>query len=198
MPARIFRYVVRHDGGTAPRPFGSVCSLAICKPKIRASAAVGDWIIGFRSRVPGHVVYAMQVSERLPLGDYWKDSRFVDRRPGKSLFPDNIYRAGADGKLAQMPNDVHRSQEAERDISGKFVLLGSRYWYFGNASVPIPTELVHLTYSSVGHVVHKHRRLSDVEQLERWLDTWPPGRHGQPIDSKHESLPVSAKRCSSK
>ena len=28
----IFRYIVAYDYGTAPRPYGGVCSLAICKP----------------------------------------------------------------------------------------------------------------------------------------------------------------------
>lgn len=56
MMPRIFRYVVRYDSGVAPRPFDGYCSLAICKPKIRANAIVGDWIIGFRTRSPGDVI----------------------------------------------------------------------------------------------------------------------------------------------
>lgn len=65
MTERIFRYVVRYDNGTAPWPFGDICSLAICKPAIRRAAQVGDWIIGFRSRRPGDVVWVMQVEECL-------------------------------------------------------------------------------------------------------------------------------------
>src|SRR5690606_12968105 len=79
---KIYRYVVAYDGGTAPRPYDGICSLAICKPKIRAAAQVGDWIIGFRSRRPGDVIYVMQVGERLTLGEYWLDPRFAGRRPG--------------------------------------------------------------------------------------------------------------------
>lgn len=45
----IFRYIVAYDHGTAPRPYGGVCTLAICKPTIRKAARVGDWVIGFRS-----------------------------------------------------------------------------------------------------------------------------------------------------
>ncbi|MGE3636581.1 MAG: hypothetical protein AB7P00_42145, partial [Sandaracinaceae bacterium] len=62
--SRIYRYVVRVDAGTAPRPHGGVCSLAICKPRIRATAEVGDWVICFRSREPGQVIYAMKVTAR--------------------------------------------------------------------------------------------------------------------------------------
>ena len=34
------------DYGFAPNPFFGFCTLANCKPKIRKSANVGDWIIG--------------------------------------------------------------------------------------------------------------------------------------------------------
>jgi len=54
-----------------PRPYGGICTLAICKPRIRATAAVGDWIIGFRSYRPGQVIYVVQVIEILPLSLYW-------------------------------------------------------------------------------------------------------------------------------
>lgn len=184
MSQRIFRYVVRYDAGTAPRPFGGMCSLAICKPKIRASAQVGDWIIGFRSKQPSHVVYAMQITEKLTLGEYWQDPRFEDRKPGKTPFPDNLYRPGRNGALEQVPNPVHEQYDAAKDIRGRNVLLSSRYWYFGRDSVPIPTELIHLVHTTQGHVVHKQRRSTDIKQLERWLRAWPVGIHGDPIDAK--------------
>ena len=55
MKDRIFRYVVRFDSGAAPNPFGGWCSLAICKPGIRRTAGVTDWIIGLRSRIDSGV-----------------------------------------------------------------------------------------------------------------------------------------------
>jgi hypothetical protein len=179
---RIYRYVLAYDGGTAPRPFGSVCSLAICKPKIRAAAEPGDWIIGFRSRHPGEVLYALQVSERMSFGDYWQDARFADRKPGASPYPDNIYRVDEDGCLVQEPNPVHTPQNVSRDTGVKYVLLGHRFWYFGRHSVPLPNHLMHLVHTTQGHVVHKNRRPDDCEQLANWLASWPLGIHGQPID----------------
>lgn len=43
-----FSYVVEHDYGLAPNPFGGYCSLAVCKPGIRGNEnlKIGDWIIG--------------------------------------------------------------------------------------------------------------------------------------------------------
>lgn len=114
MSSKIYRYVVKYDAGTAPRPFGGTCSLAICKPRIRATAEVGDWIIGFRARRPGEVVYVMQVGQRLTLGEYWNDPRFVDRRPGGAGYPDNIYQPTKDGGLQQVANPVHGAEHRHR------------------------------------------------------------------------------------
>lgn len=180
---KIYRYVVAYDGGTAPRPYDGICSLAICKPKIRAAAQVGDWIIGFRSRRPGDVIYVMQVRERLTLGEYWLDPRFAGRRPGGAHLPDNIYQPAPEGGLQQVRNPVHGPGHAPRDCSGRNVLLGERFWYFGRNSVPLPNELMHLVHTTQGHVVHRGRKSDDVERLRQWLAAWPPGMHGKPLDS---------------
>ena len=42
----LFVYVIARDFGFAPNPFHGVCTLATCKPGIRRSAKVGDWILG--------------------------------------------------------------------------------------------------------------------------------------------------------
>src|SRR5688572_13054765 len=120
---RIFRYVVRYDAGTAPRPFDGVCSLAICKPAIRRSADVGDWIVGFRSRRPGEVVYAMQVTERVTFAEYWEDPRFEARKLGRRHPPDNIYRPVGPNALAWVPNHVHEPESLSKDTGGRYVLL---------------------------------------------------------------------------
>ncbi|MGP1666038.1 MAG: hypothetical protein ACTS5I_09050, partial [Rhodanobacter sp.] len=185
---KIFRYVVRYDGGTAPRPYGGVCSLAICKPRIRASAEVGDWIIGFRSRQPGEVLYAMEVTERLTLGEYWEDMRFRGRRPDATPKPDNMYRPAAGGELVQVPNDVHVPAQAAKDRSGRNVLLSDRFWYFGRETVPLPNHLMHLVHTTQGHAVHVNRRPDDVHQLRAWLASWPIGMLGAPVDCPDGAL----------
>ncbi len=179
---RVFRYVVRYDAGTAPRPFDGVCSLAICKPRIRASAERGDWVIGFRSRKAGEVTYVMQVTEVLTLGQYWEDKRFRNRRPGASPFPDNIYRPDGKGELLYVPNHVHGEKSLGQDTSGRNVLLSDRFWYFGVNSVPIPNELIHLVHSAVGFAVNKGHGPKNAVLIEQWLRSWPPGVHGAPAD----------------
>jgi hypothetical protein len=77
---RLFSYVLRKDDGAAPNPFWGVCTLAICKPVIRRTAEVDDWVVGTGSKrapdgrdLSGTVVYAMRITKKLsrsvpPLG----------------------------------------------------------------------------------------------------------------------------------
>ncbi len=187
MTPRIFRYVVRYDRGSAPRPYGGVCTLAICKPGIRRGAGINDWIIGFRSCAHDKVVYVMQVAQSMSLSKYWCDTRFYDRRPdAASPVPDNIYQPGENGDLEWVQNNVHNFDEKPRDISGHNVLIGSRFWYFGSTSPKLPPELEHLIPYARGHTVHKKRQSDDVEKLVCWLGSWPCGIHGTPINASPE------------
>ena len=53
---KLYSYIVAHDGGFAPNPFWGYCTLANCKPKIRQTAKVGDWIVGLSSKPKGNWV----------------------------------------------------------------------------------------------------------------------------------------------
>lgn len=191
MNERIYRYVVRYDTGTAPNPFAGWCSLAICKPAIRRSAKAGDWIIGLRSRRPDEVIYVMQVEEVLGFADYWSDVRFLDKRPERCVSSDNIYRPDQGGHLVQVPNRVHFAQDIQRDLGGQRVLVGRRFWYFGDGSPQLPTELAHLVHASQGHSVDVGRRPDDGNRLREWLGHWPIGIHGSPLDAGRLQLPAS-------
>ena len=196
MTSRIFRYVVRYDSGVAPRPFDGWCFLAICKPKIRASARAGDWIIGFRTRSPGDVIYVMQVEEVLSFAEYWADKRFRNRRPGATSTPDNIYCPTRVGVLEQVSNHVHDATEIATDVGRRNVLVSKRFWYFGDTSPMVPTELVHLVHTGIGHAVEKGRRPDDVQHLVNWLLAWRIGVHGAPVDKSIVNMKViSHGRC---
>lgn len=93
---RIYSYVVRYDSGFAPNPFYSYCTLATCKPSIRRSANVGDWVVGSGSnsrsvRRGGHLVYAMRVTDAMTFDQYSIDPRFESKEllPGFSQEPKN-------------------------------------------------------------------------------------------------------------
>ena len=85
---RLFSYVVDHDYGNAPCPFGGFCTLAKCKygtvitrnGSIRRNivelAEEGDWIAGTggvdlsKSAGNGKLIYAMRVEEIISLAEY--------------------------------------------------------------------------------------------------------------------------------
>ena len=180
---RIFRFVVRLDRGTTPNPWEGWCSMAVCKPQIRRTARVGDWVLGLRSRRNDEVVAALRVDEVMTLTEYWRDPRFRAKRPGRTALPDNLYRPDRRGEPAQVPNPLHDASDIARDVAGRRVLVSWRYWYFGDTSPPLPTDLIHLVHSNQGHALHLRRKPDDVEKLVGWLAAWPTGIHGRPIDA---------------
>lgn len=152
---KLFSYVVRLDFGFAPNPFYGVCTLATCKGQIRRTAEVGDWIVGTGSSangLQGHLVYAMNVSEKLTFEQYWADPRFVTKRPYlrgsiKQTRGDNIYhRDQRSGEWIQ-ENSRHSDKDGNpeprhiaRDTRHPFVLIAEDFYYWGGAGPSIPTR----------------------------------------------------------
>ena len=99
---KLYSYIVARDFGFAPNPFYGFCTLATCKPKIRKTATIDDWVIGTGSKAnqrDGYLVYAMRVTETMSFNNYWQNPRFRDKRPDmyasrKKAFGDNIYYKG--------------------------------------------------------------------------------------------------------
>ena len=185
MNPKIYRYVVKTDQGSAPNPCDGYCTLAICKPGIRKTASVGDWVVGFRSGSDNQVIYAMQVSETMTFTDFWRDQRFESRKPLSSPLSDNIYRPDGKGHLKQVDNQVHakKRKTIDRDLSTINVLISKKFWYFGNNSPKFDQNLNHLVHQGIGHSVHINRRDSDVSSLEKWLSPHGTvGVHGNPVN----------------
>jgi len=84
---KLYSYVMVSDTGFAPNPFDGFCTLACCKPNIRRTASVDDWIVGTGSNgTVGNdkLIYAMKVTEKTDFDIYYHDKRFHNRL-------DNIY-----------------------------------------------------------------------------------------------------------
>jgi len=77
---KLYSYIVARDFGFAPNPFYGCCTLATCKPRIRKSASIGDWVVGTGAKtkynLAEHIIYAMKVDEVMDFDSYWKDPRF--------------------------------------------------------------------------------------------------------------------------
>ena len=152
-PLRLFVYVVVHDTGFAPNPFFGYCTLTTCKPGIRGSARVGDWIAGIgpaQNGQQGKLVFAMRVAEAMCFDVYWNDARFVRKRPNRRGSPeqrcgDNIYHRNP-GTSDWIQEDGYHSHSdgtpnwnnVRHDTSPPRVLVAREFAYFGAAAVDIP------------------------------------------------------------
>ncbi len=164
---RLFSYVVEHDYGPSPNPSGCYCTLAFCKyrkePKAPRNvvelAAEGDWVIGtggkskLSTRRKGCLVYAMRVTKKLTLRDYFRDSRFA-------------VRAG------------NEHEHAER--TDRFALVSDHFFYFGS-SAPALAQL-HLDYPIEVPSRGFRNRFPElfVHDFVGWLEqNFTPGVRGQ-------------------
>lgn len=148
-------YVVRYDSGFAPNPFYGYCTLATCKPRIRAAAQIGDWILGSGSKSAsksqeGRLVYAMRVEEALTWDQYSADPRFGKKRPfrrgsRKQTCGDNIYfRATPDAPWQQRDSFHSRADggadpnHIARDTGVDRVLVSQEFVYVGGQGPVLP------------------------------------------------------------
>lgn len=196
MPS-VFSYVVRVDSGFAPNPLFDVCTLATCKPRIRNTAQVGDWILGTGSKTHGRGgcgVYCMRVTEAMSFEEYWADPRFTCKRPvfaggRKERQGDNIYfRAADEDDWFQAPSrhshedGSPNERHIERDTRSNRVLISDDFIYWGGTGPEIPEfagrSVVH---SGVGH----RRRFPEavVTEFAQWFqELQPRGLAGAPTD----------------
>ncbi|MGS1120699.1 Nmad2 family putative nucleotide modification protein [Rhodanobacter sp. UC4436_H3] len=155
---RLYSYVVRYDSGFAPNPFYGWCTLATCKPYIRRTAQVGDWLVGTGSdsqqvQRGGYLVYAMRVGEIMTFEAYDADPRFQAKKPyrhgsRKQSCGDSIYYRDAANRQWLQRDSFHsnvdgsrRADHVQRDTGVNRVLVSNTFVYFGGAGPKIPTEL---------------------------------------------------------
>ena len=150
---RLHSYVVTHDKGFSPNPFWGCCTLADCKPAIRRTAKVGDWVAGLSPKADGNrLIYAMQVEEIVSYDKYYHDSRFAAKIPdysiGKVVYKcgDNIYKPLPNGDFQQLQS-MHSNGKSENhktkahDLGGKNVLISKTFYYFGSRPLDLPESL---------------------------------------------------------
>jgi hypothetical protein len=188
---KLFSYIVTHDAGFAPNPFWGYCTLACCKPAIRRTANVGDWIVGLSSKPEYKIIYAMQVKEILLHKDYFHDSRFVAKIPDynagntKNKCGDNIYEYMSNGKYRQLPSkhsnkknrEIEDKEAKKHDLSGKYVLVSKRFHYFGRNAIKLPKEFRCLKAGRG----HRNRFSEDViKRFLKFIDKKQRGRCALP------------------
>ncbi|MGK2742180.1 hypothetical protein ACSHT0_14905 [Tepidicaulis sp. LMO-SS28] len=205
---KLYSYCIPIDDGAAPNPFGGACTLAICKPQIRRTAKVGDWIVGTGSKrspagnLSGAVVYAMRVTQTMRLREY----DHLTRRKLQSKIPnlnssryedwlgDSIYKFDRFKITPTQRQGVHGAVDVDRDLSGLNVLLSDHFYYFGKNAVPLPSNLKPIVHQTQGHKVRVNEPYKD--DFIQWLEShFAQGIHGQPAtDLKKLSTRLNA-RC---
>jgi len=196
---RCYSYVVVRDYGFAPNPFHGYCTLATCKPWIRKAASRSDWVIGCGSaqnNASGFLVYAMRVDEKLHFNDYWNSEQFRCKRPVmngslKQMYGDNIYHFD-DSKKRWVQTDSHHSKEngsenennKRRDLKSEYVLISSRFWYFGGNPVAIPKHFrkqgFNLCCTRIGYLSISDENL--ISKFVSWLESQAePGYQADPL-----------------
>jgi hypothetical protein len=199
---RLHSYVVARDYGFAPNPFFGVCTLATCKPGIRKSAAIEDWVIGTGSKTlkrHKNIVYAMRVTGAMTFDEYWADPRFQRKKVNlrgskKQAFGDNIYwREPNDGHWHQA-NSHHSFHDGspnpkniKADTGSNRILISDDFVYWGGFGPEIPAKFLNNgpkhedVCAGRGHKNRFSQKL--VEELVSWIRSLnETGYCGEPLD----------------
>ena len=174
-------YVVDRDFGFAPNPFHGVCTLATCKPGIRSTAQIGDWVVGMggeRLNATGHCIFAMHVSDKITLDEYWSGPIYIDKKPArngssKMLVGDNIYHRDARSQEWQQADSHHSHPDGSpnienlrRDTKCDKVLISRHFWYFGETAPKVPPDII----ASIGFENGVGHRVYDYSRCARLID----------------------------
>lgn len=195
--SKIYSYVLRYDDGAAPNPFWGFCTLTICKPVIRRTASVGDWVIGTgsahaynnsggRPNMAGQLVYAMKISQKLTLAEYdaFCKENLPDKMPNASA-KDWRYRMGdciydfSSGMSPQIRGGVHNENNRTRDLGGINALISDHFYYFGEEACPLPLDLLQIVKENQGHKKITNPDL--VHKFEHWIAQFERNKlYGEP------------------
>lgn len=197
-----YSYKIEHDFGLAPNPFGGYCTLAVCKGRIRnnKNLQLGNWIFGTGSaklKNLHHLVFMMQVEEKLSFQQYWADDRFQYKKPVINgslvqMYGDNIYHKDHDTDEWIQENSAHsldggiiNESHLETDLKGNNVLISRTFYYFGDQNIKIPHE--YLQICCEGRDMKSNAIPKDVaDEFVNWVQAnYEMGIHGDPINWKN-------------
>ena len=118
---------------------GYIVALATCKPAMRRTTKIGNWIAGWTSKQlkdsPTEVgkeklVYLAKVTQKLSFAEYWE--KFEQKRPVKTedtkviqRYGDNIYKPNPTNpkEFIQIENNFLGKDKMEKDLRGEYVLI---------------------------------------------------------------------------
>ena len=197
MPPNIYVYKCVVDDGTAPCVDGSFLSMTVCKPKVRASAKVGDIVMAFGTNeqpAPNRLVYAAKITEVITGGGYFDSPKYKKRK-------DCIYQRTPQGTLKLLPTaSAHNTGTHAKDIGSPphypnaIALLSTDFRYFGGAGTDewkehAPHLKKMIENLGQGHRLNHTREVRDdlLKLIERTWKKFPRKVNGKPRHATAES-----------
>lgn len=184
----LYSYCVRSDSGAAPNPYWGICTLVICKPAIRRTADIGDWIVGLGSTnspigdISDYVVYAMQVTEKMSLEDYdIYCKEFLQNKIPNKRSRDYRLRVGdciydySSKPFPKLRSSVHTEENRNTDLGGKFALLSKNFYYFGNEPVKLPKDLHPIIHRTQGY--KSNSNFPYIKKFITWIENLGYGKN---------------------
>lgn len=189
---KLFSYCIPVDDGAAPNPFHGICSLVICKPKIRSTAEPGDWIVATGSQKLGlenKVVYAMKVTGKIAMKEYdnycknqlkgkipnWRTNNYIDK------VGDCIYDFSEPNNPKLRTPSVHKPDNIKTDLGGKYALLSNHFYYFGDRAndFELPEYLLPIVNQRQGHKSDLNAQY--FEDFVTWISQFEENKlYGEP------------------
>jgi len=173
----IFSYKITYDTGAAPCIQNNLCSLTICKPRIRKCAKIGDYIIGFNASSVSQnnsISYIAKITDKKTFKEYYKTH---------SERTDCIY----DDQLNLLKNPFHKSCHKECDLKGEYILLSNDFIFFGDKNIQI-SEPFKSMIPNRGHFSKKNQPYEPKipYYFERLKEEHGTGKQGNHI---HSTIP---------
>lgn len=188
--SNIYVYKCVVDDGTAPCVDGGLLSMTVCKPKVRTSAKVGDYVLAFGTNAqpaPNRLVYVAKITKVIPDAAYFDDAKFQKRK-------DCIYKRTPQGLLKLVPGvSDHNTGTHAKDLGppphypNAIALISNDFRYFGGAGTDDWKEYApHLKKMienlGQGHRVNHTREVRDdlLKLIDRVWKKFPRRVNGKP------------------
>jgi hypothetical protein len=131
---RIYFYKLTADNGGAPCVQDRLLSLAICKPKIRMNAQLGNLVFGFAANSlhsDNRLIYIARISEKVCDGAYYRDAKFANRADCIYRWRDGRFETREDAKYHAEEGNLTHDLGTHPEYRRATVLLSDDFRYFG-------------------------------------------------------------------
>lgn len=188
-----YKLTAYNKGAPCLDKYGKLLSLAICKPMIRRTADINNFIFGFAANslhADNRLLYIARINAKEFNGDYFKKTKYSQRG-------DCIYEYH-EGRFARRENALHHGPEDLVHDVGEHpnyerasVLLSDDFRYFGkNGSADYKTQYPQIKEAvenlGIGHRVnHVNELLIELEALRKQV--WEETQQGEIGEKTSES-----------